>query len=50
MRIIAKTVTMKHFQVERDIRADLVLYFREHDIEIPFPQLDLHVKENININ
>lgn len=42
MRIIAKTQTMQHFQVERDIRRDLVLYFREHDIEIPFPQVVVH--------
>lgn len=42
MRIIAKTETMKHFQVERDIRKDVVLYFREHDIEIPFPQVVVH--------
>lgn len=42
MRIIAKTVTMKHFQVERDIRRELVLYLRENDIEIPFPQVVVH--------
>jgi len=42
MRIIAKTQTMQHFQVERDIRRDLVLYFREHEIEIPFPQVVVH--------
>jgi len=42
MRIIAKTKTMQHFQVERDIRRDLVLFFREHDIEIPFPQVVVH--------
>lgn len=42
MRLIAKTETMKHFQVERDIRKDIVLYFREHDIEIPFPQVVIH--------
>jgi small conductance mechanosensitive channel len=42
MRIIAKTETLKHFQVERDIRKDIVLYFREHDIEIPFPQVVVH--------
>lgn len=42
MRVIAKTETLKHFQVERDIRKDIVLYFREHDIEIPFPQVVVH--------
>ena len=39
MRIIAKTETLKHFQVERDLRRDLVIFFDEKNIEIPFPQL-----------
>lgn len=42
LRIIAKTKTMQHFQVERDIRRDIVNYFGEHDIEIPFPQVVIH--------
>ncbi len=42
MRIIAKTNPNQQYQVERDIRADLVLFFNEHDIEIPFPQLVVH--------
>jgi small conductance mechanosensitive channel len=42
MRIIAKTKTMQHFQVERDLRRDLVLYLNKHDIEIPFPQVVVH--------
>ncbi len=42
MRIIAKTFAMKHFQVERDIRRDLVIYFAENDITIPFPQVVVH--------
>lgn len=42
MRIIAKTVAMKHFQIERDIRRDLVVYFAKNDIEIPFPQVVVH--------
>lgn len=42
MRIIAKTRTMQHFQVERDMRRDLVLYLTQHDIEIPFPQVVVH--------
>jgi small conductance mechanosensitive channel len=42
MRIIAKTKTMQHFQVERDLRRDLVLYLNQHDIEIPFPQVVVH--------
>ncbi len=42
MRFIAKVVTMKHFQIERDIRRDLVLFLRSNDIEIPFPQVVIH--------
>jgi len=42
MRIIAKTLPMKHFQVERDIRRDLVMYFAKNNIEIPFPQVVVH--------
>ena len=39
LRIIAKTGTLKHFQVERDIRKDLVIYLNDNDIDIPFPQI-----------
>lgn len=39
MRIVAKTKTMQHFQIERDIRRDLVILFNENNIEIPFPHL-----------
>jgi small conductance mechanosensitive channel len=42
MMIIAKTNSMKHLQVERDIRKDLVEYFNKHNIEIPFPQMVIH--------
>ena len=42
LRIMAKTKTLSHFQIERDIRRDLVDFFREHDIEIPFPQVVIH--------
>jgi small conductance mechanosensitive channel len=42
MRIIAKSQTMKHFQIERDIRRDIVLYFNQHNINIPFPQVVVH--------
>ena len=42
MRIMCKTHTMKHFQVERDVRSDLVGYLRSKDIEIPFPQVVVH--------
>jgi len=39
MRLIAKTETMQHFQIERDLRRDLVLFFNDNNIEIPFPHL-----------
>ncbi len=42
MRIIAKTNTMQHFQVERDIRKDLVELFGKHEVDIPFPQIVVH--------
>lgn len=42
MRIIAKTISNKHFQVERDIRADLIVFCGKNDIEIPYPQLVIH--------
>ena len=42
MRVIAKTVAVKHFQIERDIRADLVIFCSSNNIEIPFPQLVIH--------
>jgi small conductance mechanosensitive channel len=42
MRVIAKTVAVKHFQIERDIRSDLVIFCSSNNIEIPFPQLVIH--------
>lgn len=42
MRLIAVTASMQHFQVERDIRRDLVLFFNEKEITIPFPQIVVH--------
>ena len=42
MRIIAKTISNKHYQVERDIRAELVVFCTKNNIEIPFPQLVVH--------
>ncbi|MBN2605309.1 MAG: mechanosensitive ion channel family protein [Bacilli bacterium] len=42
MRLIAVTNSMQHYQVERDIRKDLVIFFTEHDITIPFPQVVVH--------
>lgn len=42
MRVIAKTVASEHFQIERDLRTDLVIFCVEHNIEIPFPQIVVH--------
>ena len=37
--LIAKTKTLQHFQVERDLRRDIVTYFAEKGIEIPYPHV-----------
>lgn len=37
--LIAKTKTLQHFQVERDLRADIVTFFAEKGIEIPYPHV-----------
>lgn len=42
LRLIAKTKTMQHFGVERNIRRDLVNTLVKNDIEIPFPQVVVH--------
>lgn len=42
MRIIARTVASEHYQVERDIRTDLVIFCVDNNIQIPFPQLVIH--------
>jgi small conductance mechanosensitive channel len=42
LRMIVKTETMKHFQVERDVRKDLVEMLLKNSIEIPFPQVVVH--------
>lgn len=42
VRLLAKTPSMKHFQVERDIRKDVVAYLTTNNIEIPFPQVVIH--------
>lgn len=42
LRIIAKTKPMQHFAIERGIRKDIVVYFKQHNIEIPFPQIVVH--------
>lgn len=44
--LVAKTKTVQHFQVERDLRRDLVMFFRSKGIEIPFPQMVVtHAKD-----
>jgi small conductance mechanosensitive channel len=42
MRLIAKTKTLEHYQIERDIRSDLVEFLTQKGIEIPFPQVVIH--------
>ena len=37
--LIAKTKTLQHFQVERDLRKDIVTFFVEKGIEIPYPHV-----------
>lgn len=39
MLIIAKTNPMQHFQVERDIRRDIIDFCEKYNIEIPYPHL-----------
>ncbi|MFP4078126.1 MAG: mechanosensitive ion channel family protein [Candidatus Izemoplasmataceae bacterium] len=46
LRIIAKTITNTQFGVERQLRKEIVDKFREHDIEIPFPQIVVHNETN----
>lgn len=46
LRIIGRTEPMTHFGIERGIRKDIVVYFNEHDIEIPFPQVVVHSDKN----
>lgn len=42
MRVIAKTFALKHYQIERDIRSDLIIFCSANNIEIPFPQMVIH--------
>lgn len=37
--LIAKTKTLQHFGVERDLRKDIVTYFDEKGISIPYPHV-----------
>lgn len=42
MRIIFKTKAMSYFQLERDIRKDLIAFCAAKGIVIPFPQVVVH--------
>lgn len=42
MRMLVKTKAMQHFQVERDVRRDLVEVLLKNKVEIPFPQVVVH--------
>lgn len=46
MRIIAKTETLKHFQIERDMRKDIVEFCNRNEIDIPYPQVVIHNGQN----
>ena len=37
----------RHYYVRSDINCEIVRRFRKHNIEIPFPQQDLHVRSSI---
>lgn len=50
LRLIAKTVCNEQFQIERNIRADLVELLNKHGIEIPFPQMVIHTAPNTSQN
>jgi small conductance mechanosensitive channel len=39
VRLIAKAQNMQHFQVERNIRKDVVAFLTKHNISIPFPHV-----------
>ncbi len=39
----------RHYYVRSDINCDIVRKFREHQIEIPFPQRDLHVRSPLPV-
>ncbi len=42
LRVIAKTLTEKHYAIERNLRRIIKNILNEHDIEIPFPQVVVH--------
>lgn len=42
LRVIAKTVSEKHYAIERDLRATIKDILDQNNIEIPFPQVVVH--------
>jgi moderate conductance mechanosensitive channel len=42
LRVVAKTLNMEHFSVERELRKFIKILLDENDIEIPFPQVVVH--------
>ena len=42
IRVIARTLTNQHFNIERQLRAFIKATLDKHDIEIPFPQVVVH--------
>ncbi|MFA6627117.1 MAG: mechanosensitive ion channel family protein [Bacilli bacterium] len=45
LRAICKTEVEQHYAIEREIRRRVQVILREHDIEIPFPQLVVSQKQ-----
>lgn len=41
-RIIAPTVSMKHFEIEREIRKQVKIKLDKEKIKIPYPQIEVH--------
>lgn len=39
MMLTAKTKANEHFQIQRDLRREIVGYLKEHNIEIPYPHM-----------
>ncbi len=42
IRVIAKTLTNQHFNIERQLRVFIKSVLDKHNIEIPFPQVVIH--------
>ena len=43
-------VTQGRWGVQSDVMFEIYRLFKQHNIEIPFPQRDIHIKSNGNIN